>query len=125
MHRLIKELEQENLKKDLPRYKVGDSVRIAVKVIEEGDKIRTQNFEGTVIAKNGSSIRETIVVRRVSFGEGVERSFPVHSPTVQKIEVIRSGKVRRSKLYYLRGSVGKQHRIEEDRKVESPSAASA
>ena len=126
MHRLLKELEQENLKKDLPRFKVGDNIRIAVKVIEEGDKVRTQNFEGTVIAKNGAGIRETVVVRRISFGEGVERSFPLHSPTVQKIEVLRSGKVRRAKLYYLRQSVGKQGRIEEERtRVETPSASSA
>ena len=125
MHPIIKELEAEQLKKDLPRFKVGDSVRIAVKV-EEGDKTRTQNFEGVVTRKQGSGLRESFTVRRVSFGEGVERSFPLHSPTVQKIDVIRSGKVRRAKLFYLRNSTGKKGRIEEERKVtegtESPSA---
>ena len=125
MHPIIKELEAEQLKKDTPRFKVGDSVRIAVKV-EEGDKTRTQNFEGVVIRKQGSGLRESFTVRRISFGEGVERSFPLHSPTVQKLEVIRSGKVRRAKLFYLRKSSGKKGRIEEERKVtegiESPSA---
>ena len=124
MHPTIKALEEEQLKKEIPRFKVGDSVRVSVRV-EEADKTRTQNFEGVVIKKQGSGIRESFTVRRVSFGEGVERNFPLHSPTVQKIEVIRTGKVRRAKLYYLRKSTGKKGRIEEERKreeVESPSA---
>jgi large subunit ribosomal protein L19 len=114
MHPLMKELEQEQIKKDAPRFKIGDTVRVSVRVVEEGDKVRTQIFEGTVIKKQGSGIRESFTVRRISFGEGVERNFPLHSPTVQKVEVVRSGKVRRAKLYYLRKSVGKQARIEEE-----------
>ena len=125
MHPIIRELEAEQLKKDIPKFKVGDTVRLAVKV-EEGDKTRSQNFEGIVVSRQGSGLRESFTVRRVSFGEGVERSFPLHSPTIQKIDVIRSGKVRRSKLFYLRNSTGKKGRIEEERKVtegtESPSA---
>ena len=132
MHPIIKELEAEQLKKDLPHFKVGDSVRIAVKV-EEGDKTRTQNFEGVVVSKQGSGLRESFTVRRVSFGEGVERKFPVHSPTVQKVELVRSGRVRRAKLYYLRKTTGKGGRIEEERRkdeaapgaVAAPTAASA
>ena len=125
MHPTIKRFEEEQLKKDLPGFKVGDSVRVSVKVVEEGDKIRTQNFEGVVITKQGSGVRESFTVRRVSFGEGVERNFPLHSPTVQKIEVIRAGKVRRAKLFYLRKSTGKQSRIEEERKREEVAAPSA
>ena len=125
MHPIIRELEAEQLKKDIPKFKVGDTVRLAVKV-EEGDKTRSQNFEGIVVSRQGSGLREAFTVRRVSFGEGVERSFPLHSPTIQKIDVIRSGKVRRSKLFYLRNSTGKKGRIEEERRVvegsESPSA---
>src|SRR3989338_1484257 len=116
MHPIIKALEAEQLKKDVPQFKVGDSVKVSVRV-DEGDKTRTQAFEGVVIKKQGSGIRESFTVRRVSFGEGVERNFPLHSPTVQKIEVVRGGKVRRSKLYYLRKSTGKKGRIEEERKI--------
>lgn len=116
MHPIIKALEAEQLKKDVPQFKVGDSVRVSVRV-DEGDKTRTQAFEGVVIKKQGSGIRESFTVRRVSFGEGVERNFPLHSPTVQKIEVVRGGKVRRSKLYYLRKQAGKKGRIEEERKI--------
>ena len=124
MHPKIKALEAEQLKKDQPRFKVGDSLRIAVKV-EEADKTRTQNFEGVVIKRQGSGLRESFTVRRVSFGEGVERHFPLHSPTIQKIEVLRSGKVRRAKLFYLRKSTGKKGRIEEEqrKREEVPSTA--
>ncbi len=122
MHPIIEALEAEQAKKDVPRFKVGDSVRVLVRV-EEADKTRTQAFEGTVIKKQGSGIRESFTVRRISFGEGVERNFPLHSPTVQKIELVRSGKVRRSKLYYLRKSTGKKGRIEEEREARSESAA--
>ena len=124
MHPTIKRFETEQLKKGRPSFKVGDSIRVAVKV-EEGDKTRTQNFEGVVIKKQGSGLRESFTVRRVSFGEGVERNFPIHSPTVQEIEVVRTGKVRRAKLFYLRKSIGKQARIEEERKQESVAAPSA
>lgn len=124
MNRIVRELEHENLKKDVPNFKVGDTVRIAVRV-EEGDKTRTQNFEGVVILRRGSGIRENFTVRRVSFGEGVERNFPLQSPTVQKIEVVRTGKVRRSKLFYLRKTEGKEHRIEEERKTEQSESSSA
>ena len=125
MHPKLKAFEAEQLKKDNPRFKVGDTVRVAVRVIEEGDKTRTQNFEGVVIKKQGSGIRESFTVRRISFGEGVERKFPIHSPTVQKIEVVRAGKVRRAKLYYLRKSIGKKGRIEEERKFTEGEAAPA
>ena len=124
MHPTIKRFEEEQLKKDLPAFKVGDTVRVSVKV-EEGDKTRTQNFEGTVIKKQGSGVRESFTVRRISFGEGVERNFPLHSPTVQKIELVRTGKVRRAKLFYLRKSTGKQGRIEEERKREEVASSSA
>ena len=123
MHPLIKALEEEQLKKELPKFKVGDTIRVSIRV-EEVDKTRVQNFEGTVMRRQGSGIRESFTVRRISFGEGVEKSFPIHSPTVQKIELVRTGKVRRSKLYYLRKSTSKKGRIEEERKreaVESPS----
>ena len=118
MHPALKALEEEQTKKDIPAFNVGDSVRISVRV-EEGDKTRTQLFEGTVTRKKGSGIRQSFTVRRISFGEGVERNFPTHSPTVQKIEVVRKGKVRRAKLYYLRKSTGKKSRIEENRKEET------
>ena len=124
MNAIIKAVEAKYLKKDLPTFKIGDTVRVAVRV-EEGDKTRTQNFEGTVIKKQGSGIRASFTVRRISFGEGVERSFPVHSPTVQKLEVIRGGKVRRAKLFYLRKSTGKKHKIEEDRNATAEGAAAA
>jgi large subunit ribosomal protein L19 len=124
MHPKIKALEQEQLNKNVPKFKVGDSVRVSVRV-EEGDKTRTQHYEGVVIKKQGNGIRESFTVRRISFGEGVERNFPLHSPTVQKIEVVRTGKVRRSKLYYLRKQTGKKGRIEEERKHEEVDAPSA
>jgi large subunit ribosomal protein L19 len=125
MHPMIRALEEEQLRKDAPHFRVGDTIRVSVKV-DEGDKTRTQAFEGVVMCKNGSGIRESFTVRRISFGEGVERNFPLHSPTVQKIEVIRQGKVRRAKLYYLRKSTGKKGRIEEEREARkevSPTSA--
>ena len=124
MNALLRAIEAEQLKKDVPSFRVGDSLRVSVKV-EEGDKTRTQIFEGVVIKKQGSGIRESFTVRRVSFGEGVERNFPVHSPTVQKIEVVRKGKVRRAKLYYLRKSTGKKSRIEENKREETQAQATA
>ena len=118
MHPTIKAIEAEQLKQDVPGFRIGDTIRVSVKVIEEGDKTRTQLFEGTVIKKQGSGVRENFTVRRISFGEGVERNFPVHSPTVQKIEFVRTGKVRRAKLFYLRNQTGKKGKIEEERKRE-------
>lgn len=114
MKAIIRELEAEQFKRNIPKFKVGDTVRVHVRV-EEGDKTRTQVYEGIVMARRSAGIRENFTVRRISFGEGVERNFPLHSPTVQKIETIRSGKVRRAKLTYLRKQTGKQSRIEEER----------
>ena len=125
MHPTIKAIEDEQLRKEAaPRFRIGDSVRVSVKV-DEGDKTRTQLFEGVVITKKGSGVRENFTVRRISFGEGVERNFPLHSPTVQKIEVIRTGKVRRAKLFYLRNQTGKKGKIEEERKREEVSSTTA
>ena len=100
------------LKEDAPAVKIGDTVRVHVR-ITEGDKSRIQMFEGTVIAKNNSGIAETFTVRRISYGVGVERVFPVHSPNVAKVETVRTGKVRRAKLYYLRDRVGKAAKVKE------------
>ena len=109
----LKLIAQESVKKEAPVIEVGDTVRVQVK-IKEGDKERLQAFEGTVIAKNGSGISETFTVRRVSYGVGVERVFPVHSPNVAKVTTIRKGKVRRAKLYYLRDRVGKAAKVKQD-----------
>ena len=109
---LIKELNKEQLQKEMPAVKVGDTVRVHVKV-KEGSRERIQIFEGTVIAKKHGGIEETVTVRRLSYGVGVEKVFPVHSPSIDHIEVVRNGKVRRAKLYYLRGRVGKSAKIKE------------
>ena len=109
---IIEQIEKENLKAEVPSFNVGDTVNVSVKVIE-GAKERIQAFEGTVIAMKGSGISKTFTVRRVSYGIGVERTFPLHSPRVDRIEVIRRGKVRRAKLYYLRGLSGKAAKIKE------------
>lgn len=111
---VIKAIEQEQLRNDLPSFRPGDTVKVHVKVIE-GSRERIQVFEGVVIRRKGGSLTETFTVRRVSFGVGVERTFPVHSPRLAKIEVVRRGRVRRAKLYYLRDRVGKAARIK-DRK---------
>ena len=131
-HRLVKALESEQMKKETYRFKVGDTVRVGVRVDEGDGKFRTQMFEGIVIRKEGTGINKSFTVRRISFGEGVERKFPVHSPTVQKVELVRAGRVRRAKLYYLRNTTGKGGRIEEERKKDeaapaatAPAAASA
>ena len=109
---LIKELNKEQLQKEMPAVKVGDTVRVHVKV-KEGSRERIQIFEGTVIAKKHGGIEGTITVRRLSYGVGVEKVFPVYSPSIDHIQVVRSGKVRRAKLYYLRGRVGKSAKIKE------------
>lgn len=111
---IIQALEQEQLRKDIPSFKPGDTVRVHVKVIE-GNRERIQVFEGVVINRKSGGVRETFTVRRVSYGVGVERTFPVHSPRVEKIEVARRGIVRRAKLYYLRNLTGKAARIREKR----------
>ena len=112
MSEIIRSLEREQLRESLPKFAIGDTVRVFVKVVE-GSRERLQAFEGTVIAKRNGSIRETFTVRRMSYGIGVERTFPLHSPRVDRIEVIRRGKVRRAKLYYLRGLSGKAAKIKE------------
>ncbi|NLU25104.1 MAG: 50S ribosomal protein L19 [Clostridiales bacterium] len=109
---LIKALNQEQLAKEVPAVEVGDTVRVHVKV-KEGSRERIQVFEGTVIAKKHGGIEETITVRRVSYGVGVEKVFPVHSPSIEKIEAVRHGFVRRAKLYYLRDRVGKAAKVKE------------
>jgi large subunit ribosomal protein L19 len=103
---ILKEIEKEQLKKDLPDFRVGDTVKVHVKV-KEGTRERIQMFEGIVLKRQNGGIRETFTVRRIAYGVGVERTFPVHSPRIDKIEVLRKGKVRRAKLYYLRKKVGK------------------
>jgi len=109
---IIKALEQEQLKKDLPALDIGDYVKVHVKV-KEGNRERLQVFEGTVIAKKGTGLKETFTVRRISYGVGVERIFPVHSPKIDHIDTVRKGKVRRAKLYYLRDRVGKASKVKE------------
>ena len=109
---IIDQIEKENQKSTVPAFNVGDTVRVSFKVIE-GTKERIQAFEGIVIAKKNSGIRETFTVRRLSYGIGVERAFPVHSPKVADVKVIKRGKVRRAKLYYLRDLTGKAAKVEE------------
>ena len=113
----IKEVEKaqmEKLKKDIPDFKAGDTVRVHNK-IKEGDRERLQVFEGVCIARKNDGLNSTFTVRKISFGEGVERVFPIYSPLVAKIELVRAGKVRRSKIYYLRQLFGKKARIAEDK----------
>ena len=112
MESIIEQINRENLKAQVPQYNVGDTVRVFVKVVE-GTKERLQAFEGIVIAKRHGGISETFTVRRLSFGIGVERTFPVHSPKIDRIEVVKKGRVRRAKLYYLRGRTGKAAKIKE------------
>lgn len=112
MSEIIKSIEKAQLRTDRPDFNVGDTLRVFVKVVE-GNRERLQAFEGTVIARRNGSCRETFTVRRVSYGIGVERTFPLHSPRVDHIEIIRRGKVRRAKLYYLRGLQGKAAKIKD------------
>ena len=111
---IINVLEQEQLRADIPAFRAGDTVRVHVKVVE-GTRERIQVFEGLVINRQGGSVRETFTVRRIASGVGVERTFPLHSPRLAKIEVMRRGVVRRAKLYYLRNLPGKAARIREKR----------
>ncbi|MCH5351706.1 MAG: 50S ribosomal protein L19 [Clostridiales bacterium] len=112
MSNIIAEIEKEYMKEDVPHFDVGDTVRVSVKV-KEGNRERIQAFEGIVIAKKNGSVRETFTVRRVSFGIGIERTFPLHSPRITAIQVIKHGRVRRAKLYYLRKLSGKAAKIRE------------
>ena len=112
MSKIIDAINQENLKTSVPAFNVGDTVKVMVKVIE-GDKERLQAFEGIVIAKKHGGISETFTVRRLSYGVGVEKTFPIHSPKVADIQVVRRGKVRRAKLYYLRARTGKAAKVKE------------
>jgi large subunit ribosomal protein L19 len=114
MSNIIKAIEKEHMRTDLPDLRIGDTVKVFVKVIE-GTRERLQAFEGYVIARKGGGVKETIIVRRVSFGIGIERTFPLHSPKIASIEVVRHGKVRRSKLYFLRERAGKAAKLKEDR----------
>jgi len=120
----VDELAKQQLRDDLPPFKPGDTVRVHVK-IKEGDKERLQPFEGVVIARRGHAVQETFTVRKVSFGIGVERIFPLHSPAIERIEILRGGKVRRAKLYYLRAAKGKRaRRIKEAARPETSAGAS-
>ncbi|OES43634.1 50S ribosomal protein L19 [Domibacillus iocasae] len=114
MNKLIQELTQEQLRSDLPSFRPGDTVRVHVKIVE-GTRERIQVFEGVVIKRRGGGVSETFTVRKISYGVGVERAFPLHTPKIEKIEVMRRGKVRRAKLYYLRNLRGKAARIKEIR----------
>ncbi len=109
---IIENIEREQLRDDIPQFKAGDNVKVHFKVVE-GSRHRIQVFQGTVIKRQGQGVRETFTVRKQSFGVGVERTFPVHSPKIDKIEVMAIGDVRRAKLYYLREKVGKQARVRE------------
>lgn len=109
---LIKAIEAEQLRSDIPEFNIGDTVKVMVKVVE-GTHERLQAFEGTVIARRNGSARETFTVRRVAYGVGVERTFPVHSPRLGSITVVRRGRVRRAKLYYLRNRIGKAAKVKE------------
>ena len=107
---VVKKLEESQLKKDIIQFSIGDTIRVHTRIIE-GEKERIQVFTGTVIARKGSGLSETFSLHRVAYGEGMERVFPIHSPRIAKIEVIKEGKVRRAKLYYLRGTSGKKAKV--------------
>ena len=109
---ILKAFTNEQLKTEIPEFNVGDTVKVAQRIVE-GTRVRTQIFEGTVIARRNGGISETFTVRRVSYGVGVEKTFPVHSPNVDKVEIVRQGKIRRAKLYYLRGLSGKAAKVKE------------
>lgn len=111
---IIKSLEQEQIKENIANFNVGDTVKVHYKV-KEGNRERIQVFEGTVLKRQGGSVRETFTVRRISYGVGVERTFPLHSPKIEKLELVRQGKVRRARLFYLRERTGKAAKIKEKR----------
>lgn len=109
---IIKEITKSQTKKEIPDFRIGDKVKVEERIVEQ-DKIRVQSFEGIVIARKGSGVSETFTVRKMSHGVGVEKIYPLHSPFIQKISIIRRGKVRRAKLYYLRKKIGREAKIEE------------
>ncbi len=119
----ISELEKGFMKKAVPDFNVGDTVKVSVK-IKDGEKTRLQAFEGIVIAKKGSGVKESFAVRRISYGEGVERIFQLHSPLIDSISVVKKGRVRRAKLYYLRKKIGKGTKVEEARSFDKQENAS-
>ena len=112
MDKMLKLVESKFLKKDMPQFNIGDTVDVQLKIVEEG-KSRIQTFEGIAIARAGSGLTETFTVRKVSYGEGVEMVFPMHSPSIDKVRVVKKGDVRRAKLYYLKRKVGKETKVEE------------
>ncbi len=114
---LLRAVDNTQLRSDLPRFRPGDTVRVHVK-IKEGDKYRIQVFEGVVIVQKNNGVSSTFTVRKVSFGYGIERIFPSHSPIIERLEVVKSGKVRRARLYYLRGRRGKAARLKETGRIE-------
>ncbi|MBF0532415.1 MAG: 50S ribosomal protein L19 [Candidatus Omnitrophica bacterium] len=118
---LLKSLDAKQLRKDMPEFNVGDSVKMMVKV-QEGDKVRLHPFEGTVISKTGRGFHATFTVRKVSFGEGVERIFPIHSPVIESMKVTSRGEVNKAKLYYLRTRVGKGSRVKKAQEQQSNEA---
>jgi len=123
MKEKIKHVESSQIKKGLPEFKPGDTVRVFSKIKEEG-KTRLQAFEGTVIGLKGSGLRRSFTVRRISYGEGVEKTFPLHSPSIDSVQVVKKGKVRRAKLYYLRKKIGKKTKVEgEDMFQQAPDAS--
>lgn len=122
MNNKMKLIDAQSMRKDMPKFNVGDTVKVLVKIPEGPDKVRLHPFEGVVIAKNGTGVAESFTVRKVSFGEGIERVFPIHTPSIEKIELIRSGQVKRSKLYYLRKKVGKRATKIEDKTEKAPQA---
>ena len=109
---MLKAFTEEQLKKEVPQFNIGDTVKVYQRIVE-GTRVRTQIFEGTVIAKKNGGISESFTVRRVSYGVGTEKTFPIHSPNVEKVEIVRVGKISRAKLYYLRGRVGKAAKVQE------------
>jgi large subunit ribosomal protein L19 len=121
---LLRKVTQAGMKKDIPEFRVGDTVDVACRIVE-GDKERIQVFSGTVIARKGSGISEMFTVRRIVANEGVERIFPLHNPSIARIEVIRTGKTRRAKLYYLRKRIGKATRLKELAPAEADGAAAS
>jgi len=120
----INQINQKSLRKEIPQLSIGDVIKMKIRV-KEADKIRTHPFEGTVIKKKGSGLNETFTVRKISFGEGVERIFPAHSPVIESIQVVSKGVVKRAKLYYLRDRLGKGSKVEVDQEVRKEVPATA